>query len=136
MKKLKLYNGDVELWYRKGSEYSKEQFFLTPYGGDMKNGIPNFIFKSSFSFQYFLRGRSSAVGVFTSFDKVPLEANMFLTDMQDCINKEYNLKYLKGYFCFTKRGQNIGLRFLGEELPNSNLEVKELNLEEIKERYE
>ena len=134
MDNLKLYNGDIKICYRKGNKYVKEQFFLVSDGRDIKNCIPNFIFRSSFSFQHFLRGRSSVVGVFITFGKGLLEANMFLTDMQECINKEYNLKHLEGYFCFTKRGRNIGLRFLGRDLPNSNLEVKELDLEKIKEK--
>lgn len=133
MKKLKLWQGKVNIWYREGNEYISSLYKLSSYiPRESEQDFDNFIFKQKLEFKSFSRGRSSAVAIFESYDKIPLECNMFLTDLSDCILQNENLTNLEGYFCFQKRGSNIGIKYLGKEVPNSNLEVKELNLESFK----
>jgi hypothetical protein len=54
---------------------------------------------------------------------------MFVSDLSDVINLYIGLKVLKGYFCFVKKGANYGIKYLGDNPPDSNLMVGEFDLD-------
>lgn len=129
MKELKLYNGKIQFYYYKG----KDKYILQSYQNHHGTEFDNFIWYDELRFKSFSRGRSSVKADFES-EKYNLELEMFIKDLSDIILENQNLTDLCGYFCVTKKGTNFGIKYLGKELPNSNLEIKEFReiMKEIK----
>lgn len=113
-KKEKLYQGNIPItWYEGHQLYILESYDyrIQPYT------IKNFIFKDTFKFEVFARGRSSATAEFTNEDKT-LSSSMFLSNVSDVILLGgCDLTNLSGYFCMCKKGANYGLKYLGDTLP-------------------
>lgn len=125
--KLKLWEGEVVLIRR--SHLWDTKYALNTYDRDRcEIRLKNCIFYQEFEFKNFGRGRSSVTAEYISLDKV-LEVSMFISNVGELIKSNTSLKVLKGYFCFVKKGANIGITYLGENIPESNLEVNNLNLE-------
>ena len=128
-KKEKLYQGNIPIAYSNYYQY----YSLDSYDS-RSNPAPykNFIFKDTFKFEGFSRGRSSATADFTNEDKT-LSSSMFLSNVSDVILLGgCDLLNLSGYFTMCKKGANYGLKYLGETLPgDSGLEFVENHLEYI-----
>ena len=80
-KKEKLYQGNIPItWYEGRQLYILESYDyrIQPYP------IKNFIFKDTFKFEGFARGRSSATADFTNEDET-LSSSMFLSNVSDVI---------------------------------------------------
>lgn len=123
-KKLKLWEDRVSF-----SKGYRAKYKLDSYGSNSQcDKILNHIFYHEFEFQGFSRGRSSVTADFISLDK-SLEVSMFVSDFSEVINLYIGLKVLKGYFCFVKKGVNYGIKYLGDNLPDSNLMVREFDLD-------
>ena len=136
-KKLKLWEGEVG--FVKDYYSSTLDYRLETYQGYQSNAnikLNNCIFYGEFKFIGFERGRSSATALYHSLDE-SLGVEMFLNDLGEVIKEGFQPNPLQGYFCFQKRGANYGIKYLGTEIPESNLEVGELKLESFeKERDE
>ena len=129
IKKEKLYQGNIPIaWYEGYKQYILESYDyrIQPYT------IKNFIFKDTFKFKGFGRGRSSAVGIFRNEDGT-LSSSMFLSNVSDVILLGgCDLLNLSGYFTMCKKGANYGLKYLGETLPDDcGLEFVENHIEYI-----
>ena len=114
IKKEKLYQGNIPIsWYE-----GYKQYILESYDSRRQpSTIKNFIFKDTFKFKGFERGRSSAVGIFTNEAK-NLSSSMFLSNVSDVILLGgCDLTNLSGYFTMCKKGLNYGLKYLGDTLP-------------------
>ena len=128
-KKEKLYQGTLPISYCNYYQY----YILESYDSRSKpSPYKNFIFKDTFKFEGFSRGRSSATADFTNEDKT-LSSSMFLSNVSDVILLGgCDLLNLSGYFCMCKKGANYGLKYLGETLPeDSGLEFVENHIEYI-----
>ncbi len=114
IKKEKLYLGNIPIYY---NEYDK-QYILESYHLRWQQPThKNFIFKDTFKFGGFSRGRSSVTAEFTNEDKT-LSSSMFLSNVSDVILLGgCDLTNLSGYFCMCKKGSNYGLKYLGDTLP-------------------
>ena len=128
-KKEKLYQGNIPItWYEGHQLYILESYDyrIQPYT------IKNFIFKDTFKFTRFERGRSSAVGIFTNEDRT-LSSSMFLSNVSGVILLgDCDLTNLSGYFCMCKKGSNYGLKYLGDTLPEDcGLDFVENHIEYI-----
>ena len=128
-KKEKLYQGNIPItWYEGHQLYILESYDyrIQPYT------IKNFIFKDTFKFTRFERGRSSAVGIFTN-EAENLISSMFLSNVSDVILLgACDLTNLSGYFCMCKKGSNYGLKYLGDTLPEDcGLDFVENHIEYI-----
>lgn len=137
-KKEKLYQGTIPISYH--NYY--QQYVLDSYDY-RSNPSPykNFVFKDTFKFEGFSRGRSSAVGIFRNEDGT-LSSSMFLSNVSDVILLGgCDLLNLSGYFTVCEKGANYGLKYLGETLPEDcGLEFVENHIEYIsnlvEENYE
>ena len=67
----------------------------------------------------FRRGRSAANAIYESDQieetRLPLQATMFLKDLDNLIIKVGNVYRVEGRWSFCKRGANYGLIYVGEE---------------------
>lgn len=128
-KKEKLYQGNIPVaWYE-----GYKQYILESYDSRRQpSTIKNFIFKDTFKFEGFSRGRSSATGDFTNEDGT-LSSSMFLSNVSDVILLgDCDLTNLSGYFCMCKKGSNYGLKYLGDTLPEDcGLDFVENHIEYI-----
>ena len=129
IKKEKLYQGNIPItWYEGHQLYILESYDyrIQPYA------IKNFIFKDTFKFEGFSRGRSSATADFTNEDKT-LSSSMFLSNVSDVILLGgCDLTNLSGYFTMCKKGANYGLKYLGDTLPEDcGLDFVENHIEYI-----
>ena len=129
IKKEKLYQGNIPItWYEGHQLYILESYDyrIQPYT------IKNFIFKDTFKFKGFERGRSSAVGIFRNEDGT-LSSSMFLSNVSDVILLGgCDLTNLSGFFTICKKGANYGLKYLGDTLPeDSGLDFVENHIEYI-----
>ena len=138
IKKEKLYQGNIPISF---SNY-QQKYILESYV--LRTSTPiykNFIFKDTFKFEGFSRGRSSATGDFTNEAK-NLSSSMFLSNVSDVILLGgCDLLNLSGYFTMCKKGANYGLKYLGETLPEDcGLDFVENHIEYIsnlvEENYE
>ena len=128
-KKEKLYQGTIPISY---SNYY-QHYSLDSYNGSYEAPpYKNFIFKDTFKFGGFSRGRSSVTADFTNEDNT-LSSSMFLSNVSDIILLGgCDLLNLSGYFTVCKKGANYGLKYLGETLPeDSGLEFVENHIEYI-----
>ena len=135
-KKEKLYQGTIPISYSNYYQhYSLDSFYNIGWEAPYKN----FIFKDTFKFEGFSRGRSSAVGYygtitadFTNEDNT-LTSSMFLSNISDVILLGgCDLLNLSGYFTVCKKGANYGLKYLGETLPEDcGLDFVENHIEYI-----
>lgn len=123
-KKIKLWDGRIS--FKKGYD-TKYELNTYEHSAHCAKMI-NYIFYHEFEFESFARGRSSVTAEYVSLDK-SLAVSMFIKDVGDIINQDISLKTLKGYFCFTKKGANYGIKYLGKEIPESNLMVGEFDLD-------
>ncbi len=128
-KKEKLYQGNIPISF---SNY-QQKYILESYV--LRTSTPiykNFIFKDTFKFECFSRGRSSAAADFTNEDKT-LSSSMFLSNVSDVILLgDCELTNLSGYFCMCKKGSNYGLKYLGDTLPeDSGLDFVENHIDYI-----
>lgn len=133
-KKEKIYQGNIPIYY---NEYNK-QYILESYHLRWQQPThKNFIFKDTFKFKGFYRGRSSATAEFANEDET-LSSSMFLSDVSDVILLgDYDLTNLSGYFCMCKKGANYGLKYLGDTLPeDSGLGFVENHIEYISKLVE
>ena len=128
-KKEKLYQGNIPIsWYE---EY--KQYILKSYDSRRQpSTIKNFIFKDTFKFKGFERGRSSVTADFTN-EAITLSSSMFLSNVSDVILLGgCDLTNLSGYFTMCKKGANYGLKYLGNTLPeDSGLDFVETHIEYI-----
>ena len=134
IKKEKLYQGNIPItWYEGHQLYILESYDyrIQPYT------IKNFIFKDTFKFKGFERGRSSAVGIFTNEAK-NLSSSMFLSNVSDVILVGgCDLTNLSGFFTMCKKGNNYGLKYLGDTLPDDcGLDFVENHIEYISNMVE
>ena len=128
-KKEKLYQGTIPISYKNYYQH----YSLDSYNGSYEAPVyKNFIFKDTFKFTRFERGRSSAIGIFRNEDGT-LSTSMFLTNLSDVILLgDCDLTNLSGYFCMCKKGSNYGLKYLGDTLPeDSGLDFVENHIEYI-----
>ena len=128
-KKEKLYQGNIPISYK---DYN-QHYILESYNGSYEAPpYKNFIFKDTFKFEGFSRGRSSATADFTNEAK-NLSSSMFLSNVSDVILLgDCDLTNLSGYFTMCKKGANYGLKYLGDTLPeNSGLDFVENHIEYI-----
>ena len=128
-KKEKLYQGNIPItWYEGHQLYILESYDyrIQPYT------IKNFIFKDTFKFGGFSRGRSSVTADFTNEAKT-LSSSMFLSNVSDVILLGgCDLTNLSGFFTMCKKGTNYGLKYLGDTLPeDSGLDFVENHIEYI-----
>lgn len=128
-KKEKLYQGNIPIYY---DEYEKQYILESYHLGWEQPTHKNFIFKDTFKFKGFERGRSSAVGRFINEDGT-LSSSMFLSNVSDVILLGgCDLTNLSGYFTICKKGTNYGLKYLGDTLPeDSGLDFVENHIEYI-----
>ena len=128
-KKEKLYQGNIPIAYRTYDQTYILESFAWSY---KEEGYKNFIFKDTFKFKGFERGRSSVVGIFRNEDGT-LSSSMFLSNVSDVILlADYDLTNLSGYFTMCKKGSNYGLKYLGDTLPeDSGLDFVENHIEYI-----
>ena len=129
IKKEKLYQGNIPISF---SDY-QQKYILESYV--LRTSTPpykNFIFKDTFKFKGFERGRSSVVGIFRNEDET-LSSSMFLSNVSDVILLGgCDLTNLSGYFTMCKKGANYGLKYLGDTLPeDSGLDFVENHIEYI-----
>lgn len=101
--------------YDTGSIISQEGWFLSAYDNryDDSLRVENFEFTDTLKYTTYSRGRSSAVLHFVSETRV-FEAQMFLSDFDDMMKQGVNPQSVTGRFTFTKKGQNFGLKYLGQ----------------------
>ena len=128
-KKEKLYQGTIPISCSNYYQY----YSLDSYNGSYEAPpYKNFIFRDTFKFKGFERGRSSAVGIFRNEDGT-LSSSMFLSNVSDVILLGgCDLLNLSGYFCVCKKGANYGLKYLGETLPEDcGLDFVENHIEYI-----
>ena len=128
-KKEKLYLGTIPISYKNYYQH----YSLDSYNGSYEAPpYKNFIFKDTFKFEGFSRGRSSATADFTNEAK-NLSSSMFLSNVSDVILLgDCDLTNLSGYFTMCKKGANYGLKYLGDTLPeNSGLDFVENHIEYI-----
>ena len=128
-KKEKLYQGNIPITWYEGHQL----YILKSYDSRRQpSTIKNFIFKDTFKFKGFSRGRSSAIAEFTNEAK-NLSSSMFLSNVSDVILLGgCNLINLSGYFTMCKKGANYGLKYLGDTLPeDSGLDFVENHIEYI-----
>ena len=129
IKKEKLYQGNIPVaWYE-----GYKQYILESYDSRRQpSTIKNFIFKDTFKFGGFSRGRSSVIADFTNEDKT-LSSSMFLSNVSDVILLgDCDLTNLSGFFTICKKGANYGLKYLGNTLPeDSGLDFVENHIEYI-----
>ena len=128
-KKEKLYQGTIPISY---SNYDN-CYVLESYDSRSKpSTFKNFVFKDTFKFKSFSRGRSSATADFTNEDNT-LSSSMFLSNVSDVILLgDCDLTNLSGFFTMCKKGANYGLKYLGETLPEDcGLEYIENHIEYI-----
>lgn len=128
-KKEKLYQGNIPIVF---SNY-QQKYILKSYV--LRTSTPiykNFIFKDTFKFEGFARGRSSVTAEFTNEAK-NLSSSMFLSNVSDVILLgDCDLTSLSGYFTMCKKGANYGLKYLGDTLPEDcGLEFVENHIEYI-----
>ena len=77
--------------------------------------IDNYVFKDTLCYISYDKGRSSITFKFNSItDKT--EHYMFLSDMDNILQLNLNVKEVFGYWTFVKRGANYGIKFLGTEI--------------------
>ena len=128
-KKEKLYQGTIPISYRNYDQTYILESFAWSY---KEEGYKNFIFKDAFKFKGFERGRSSAVGIFRNEDGT-LSSSMFLSNVSDVILLgDCDLANLSGFFTMCKKGNNYGLKYLGDTLPeDSGLGFVENHIEYI-----
>ena len=128
-KKEKLYQGNIPIAYRNYDQTYILESFTWSY---KEGGYKNFIFKDTFKFKGFERGRSSAVGIFRNEDGT-LSSSMFLSNVSDVILlADCDLTNLSGFFTMCKKGANYGLKYLGSTLPeDSGLDFVENHIEYI-----
>ena len=134
IKKEKLYQGNIPIYY---NGYDKH-YTLESYNGSYEAPpYKNFIFKDTFKFKGFERGRSSAVGIFRNEDGT-LSSSMFLSNVADVILLGgCDLINLSGFFTMCKKGNNYGLKYLGDILPEDcGLEFVENHIEYISNMVE
>lgn len=128
-KKEKLYQGTIPISYKNYYQH----YSLESYDSRSKpSTFKNFIFKDTFKFKSFSRGRSSVTADFINEDNT-LATSMFLSNVSDVILLGgCDLLNLSGYFTMCKKGMNYGLKYLGETLPeDSGLEFVESHIEYI-----
>ena len=128
-KKEKLYQGTIPISYNNYDNC----YVLESYDSRSKpSTFKNFIFKDTFKFEGFSRGRSSATADFTNEDNT-LTSSMFLSNVSDVILLGgCDLLNLSSYFTVCKKGANYGLKYLGETLPEDcGLEYIENHIEYI-----
>ena len=128
-KKEKLYQGNIPIAYRNYDQ----TYILESYDFRRQpSTIKNFIFKDTFKFEGFSRGRSSVTADFTNKDN-NLSSSMFLSNVSDVILLGgCDLTNLSGYFTMCKKGANYGLKYLGDTLPeDSGLDFVENHIEYI-----
>ena len=128
-KKEKLYQGNIPISF---SDY-QQKYILKSYDSRRQpSTIKNFIFKDTFKFEGFSRGRSSATADFTN-EAENLSSSMFLSNVSDVILLGgCDLINLSGYFCMCKKGSNYGLKYLGDTLPEDcGLDFVENHIEYI-----
>lgn len=137
-KKEKLYQGNIPIAYRNYDQTYILESFAWSY---KEEGYKNFIFKDTFKFKGFSRGRSSVTADFINEDRT-LSSSMFLSNVSDVILLGgCDLANLSGFFTMCKKGNNYGLKYLGETLPEDwGLEYIENHIEYIsnlvEENYE
>lgn len=129
IKKEKLYQGNISIVF---SNY-QQKYILESY--ILRTSTPiykNFIFKDTFKFEGFSRGRSSATADFTNEDGT-LSSSMFLSNVSDVILLgDCDLTNLSGFFTMCKKGANYGLKYLGDTLPEDcGLDFVENHIEYI-----
>lgn len=128
-KKEKLYQGNIPISYKNYYQH----YSLDSYNGSYEAPpYKNFIFKDTFKFKGFERGRSSAVGIFRNEDGT-LSSSMFLSNVSDVILLgDCDLTNLSGFFTMCKKGANYGLKYLGDTLPEDyGLDFVENHIEYI-----
>lgn len=128
-KKEKLYQGNIPISF---SNY-QQKYILESYDYRIQPyTIKNFIFKDTFKFEGFSRGRSSATANFTNEDRT-LSSSMFLSNVSDVILLgDCDLANLSGFFTMCKKGSNYGLKYLGDTLPEDcGLDFVENHIEYI-----
>lgn len=128
-KKEKLYQGTIPISYKNYYQH----YSLDSYNGSYEAPpYKNFIFKDTFKFEGFSRGRSSATADFINEDNT-LASAMFLSNVSDVILLGgCDLLNLSGYFTMCKKGMNYGLKYLGETLPDDcGLDFVENHIEYI-----
>lgn len=128
-KKEKLYQGTIPISY---SNYYQHYSLESYDSRSNPSTFKNFVFKDTFKFEGFSRGRSSAVGIFRNEDGT-LSSSMFLSNVSDVILLGgCDLLNLSGYFTVCKKGANYGLKYLGETLPEDcGLDFVENHIEYI-----
>ena len=113
-KKEKLYQGNIPIAYRNYDQTYILESFAWSY---KEEGYKNFIFKDTFKFEGFSRGRSSVTADFTNEDET-LSSSMFLSNVSDVILVGGCVfSILSGFFTMCKKGSNYGLKYLGNTLP-------------------
>ena len=127
-KKEKLYQGNIPITWYEGHQL----YILESYDYRIQPTHKNFIFKDTFKFEGFSRGRSSVTAYFTNEDET-LSSSMFLSNVSDVILLGgCDLTNLSGYFTMCKKGANYGLKYLGDTLPeDSGLDFVENHIEYI-----
>ena len=128
-KKEKLYQGNIPISF---SDYQQKYILESCDSRRQPSTIKNFIFKDTFKFEGFSRGRSSATADFTN-EAENLSSSMFLSNVSDVILLGgCDLINLSGYFCMCKKGSNYGLKYLGDTLPEDcGLDFVENHIEYI-----
>ena len=128
-KKEKLYQGNIPIYY---NEYDKQHILESYHLRWQQPTHKNFIFKDTFKFEGFSRGRSSATAEFTNEAK-NLSSSMFLSNVSDVILLGgCDLTNLSGFFMMCKKGANYGLKYLGDTLPKDcGLDFVENHIEYI-----
>lgn len=133
-KKEKLYQGNIPISF---SDY-QQKYILESYVLHTSTPVyKNFIFKDTFKFKGFERGRSSAVGRFRNGDGT-LSSSMFLSNVSEVILLGgWDLTNLSGFFTMCKKGANYGLKYLGDTLPeDSGLDFVENHIDYISKLVE
>lgn len=114
----KIYEGDIQFLvttdgkvkYKRLASYWDEYLYM---GQGKQVTEPNAVFTECMSYIGYGRGRSSAVAHFESEDCM-LCAQMFLKDLDALILTGKPLLRVEGKWCYSKRGENYGLQYLGE----------------------
>lgn len=75
--------------------------------------VPNFEFEDTLIFEGFSRGRSSVKAHFKS-QFTGKKYEMFISDLADIIKANHFITKLSGRFTFVKKGQNYGIKLLGD----------------------
>lgn len=89
--------------------------FLLDYDNMYRDTVreDNHEFEDTLKYVGYSRGRSSAVLLFESINR-PFAAQMFMTDFDKMMQTGANPQLLTGKFTFTKRGQNYGVKYIGQ----------------------